>query len=153
MKKTIFILSVTITLMAGAIFTSCQSTAQKQDAAQTKVQDARQDLNEAKKDANELKLATAEEWATFRRDADVRIRDNEVRFTELNVNMKKPGITFDEVYSQKIANLELQNKDLTTRLTAYEKNQTNWDSFKREFNSDMDEMGKALKDLTVDNKK
>ena len=140
MKKTIFILSVTMTLMAGAIFTSCQSTGQKQDAAQTKVQDARQDLNEAKKDANELKLATAEEWATFRRDADVRIRDNEVRFTELNVNRKKPGITHDEVYSQKISNLELQNKDMRTRLTAYEKNQTNWDSFKREFNSDMDEM-------------
>ena len=31
--------------------------------------------------------------------------------------------------------------------------QSNWESFKREFNHDMDEIGQALKDLTVDNKK
>lgn len=139
--------------MAGTIFTGCQSTAQKQDAAQAKVKDARQDLNEAKQDAAEIKLATAEEWATFKRDADVRIRDNDVRFTELNVDLKKPGITIDEVYSKKIANLELRNKEMRTRLTSYENNQTNWDSFKREFNRDMDELGKSLKDLTVDNTK
>ncbi len=43
--------------------------------------------------------------------------------------MKKPGQTFDEVYSKKIANLEIQNKEMRTRLTAYEKSQTNWESF------------------------
>ena len=52
MKKTIFLLSVTITLMAGPIFTSCQSSIQKQEAARDKVQDARQDLNAAQQDAN-----------------------------------------------------------------------------------------------------
>lgn len=155
MKRTIFILSVTITLMAGTIFTSCQSSVQKQDAAQAKVQDARQDLNEAQKDANAIgqELATAEEWATFKSESEVKIRDNEVRITELNVKMKKPGETFDELYAKKIANLELQNKEMRTRLIEYEKSQSNWETFKREFNHDMDELGKALKDLTVDNKK
>ena len=155
MKGTIFILSVTITLIAGTIFTSCQSSVQKQEAAQVKVQDARQDLNAAQKDANAIdqELATAEEWATFKRESDVKIRDNDVRITELNVKMKKPGQTLDEVYSKKIANLEILNKEMRTRLTAYEKSQTNWESFKREFNHDMDGMGKALKDLTVNNKK
>ena len=146
--------------MAGTIFTSCRSSVQKQEAAQVKVQDARQDvqdakqdLNAAKKDAINQKLATAEEWATFKRESDVKIKDNDVRFTELNVKMKKPGQTLDEVYSKKIANLENQNKEMRTRLTAYEKSQTNWESFKREFNHDMDEIGKSLKDLTIDNKK
>ncbi|MBE0653038.1 MAG: hypothetical protein IH594_04535 [Bacteroidales bacterium] len=155
MKRTIFILSVTITLMAGTIFTSCQSSVQKQDAAQAKVQDARQDLNEAQKDANAIgqELATAEEWATFKSESEIKIRDNEIRITELNVKMKKPGETFDELYAKKIANLELQNKEMRTRLIEYEKSQSNWETFKREFNHDMDELGKALKDLTVDNKK
>jgi hypothetical protein len=36
---------------------------------------------------------------------------------------------------------------------AYDKNQTDWEKFKREFNHDMDELGKSLKDLTVNNKK
>jgi len=140
--------------MAGTIFTGCQSSVQKQDAAQAKVKDARQDLNEAQKDANAIgqELATAEEWATFKCESEIKIRDNEIRITELNVKMKKPGETFDELYANKIANLELQNKEMRTRLTAYEKSQSNWETFKREFNHDMDELGKALKDLTVDNK-
>jgi hypothetical protein len=155
MKRTIFFLSVIIALMAGAIFTGCQSSVQKQEAAKAKVQDARQDLNEAQKDANAIgqEVATAEEWETFKKESEVKIRANEVRITELNVKMKKPGETFDELYAKKIADLELQNKEMKSRLTAYEKSQTNWESFKREFNHDMDEIGKALRDLTIDNKK
>jgi len=141
--------------MAGTIFTGCQSSVQKQEAAKAKVQDARQDLNEAQKDANAIgrEVATAEEWATFKSESEVKIRDNEIRITELNVKMNKPGETFDDLYKKKIANLELQNKEMRTRLIDYEKSQSNWESFKREFNHDMDELGKALKDLTVDNKK
>ncbi|MFO7657526.1 MAG: hypothetical protein R6W78_10695 [Bacteroidales bacterium] len=154
MKRTIFILSVTIAFVAGTIFTSCQSTSQKQEAAQADVRDARQDLNEAQRDAIELdrEVASAEQWTIFQRDSEAKIRDNEVRITELNAKMKEPGVTFDEVYSKRIDNLEFQNKEMRTRLTDYEKNQSNWESFKREFNHDMDELGKALKDLTVDNK-
>jgi len=141
--------------MAGVAITGCQTTAQKQDAAQAKVKEARQDLNAAKEDANAIgqELATAEEWAIFKSESEVKIRDNEVRINELTVRMKKPGEVFDELYAKKIANLELQNKEMRNRLTAYEKSQTNWETFKREFNHDMDELGKALKDLTVDNKK
>jgi len=141
--------------MAGVIFTSCQSTAQKQDAAQAKVQEARQDLNAAKQDANAIgqELATAEEWRIFKSESEVKIKDNEIRIGELKVKMSKPGETFDELYAKKIANLEQQNRDMRARLIAYENSQSNWETFKREFNHDMDELGKALKDLTVDNKK
>jgi DNA repair ATPase RecN len=155
MKKIIFILAVTITIMAGTIFTSCQSSIQKQEAAQAKVRDAKQDLNAAQKDANAAAqvVATAEEWKAFRSESELKIKDNEIRITELNVKMKKPGEIFDALYAKKIANLEQQNKDMRARLEAYEKSQSNWESFKREFNHDMDAIGQALKDLTVDNKK
>jgi len=141
--------------MAAAIFTSCQSSIQKQEAARDKVQDARQDLNAAQKDANAAAqvVATAEEWEAFRNDSELKIKANEIRITELNVKMKKPGEIFDEIYEKKITNLEQQNREMRARLVAYEKSQSNWESFKREFNHDMDEIGQALKDLTVDNKK
>jgi DNA repair ATPase RecN len=155
MKKNIFILAVTITIMAGTIFTSCQSSIQKQEAAKAKVRDAKQDLNAAQKDANAAAqvVATAEEWKAFRSESELKIRDNEIRITELNVKMKKPGEIFDAIYEKKITNLEQQNKEMRARLVAYEKSQSNWESFKREFNHDMDAIGQALKDLTVDNKK
>jgi len=141
--------------MAGAIFTSCQSSIQKQEAAQDKVQDARQELNAAQEEVNaEAELvATAEEWKAFRNESELQIKANEVRITELNVKMKKPGEIFDALYEKKIANLELQNKEMRARLVAYEKRNSNWETFKREFNHDMNAIGQALNDLTVDNKK
>lgn len=155
MKKTIFILVVTSVFIAGTVFTSCQSSTQKQEAAQRKVQNAREDLNSAKKEANEAvqKVATAEEWKTFKSESEQKINANDIRIAELKVKMNKPGEILDPVYSNKITTLEQQNKDLRAKLYAYEKSQTNWESFKREFNSDMDAIGEAFKNLTVDNKK
>jgi DNA repair ATPase RecN len=155
MKKNIFILAVTIVVMAGTIFMSCQSSIQKQEAAQAKVKDARQELNSAQKDASAAAqvVATEEEWEAFRNESELKIKANETRINELNVKMKKPGEIFDEIYEKKITNLEQQNKEMRARLAAYETSQGNWESFKREFNHDMDGIGQALKDLTVDNKK
>lgn len=58
----------------------------------------------------------------------------------------------DPLYEKRIETLEQQNKDFRKKIEDYEKSQTDWEIFKREFNHDMDELGKALKDLTVDNK-
>ena len=140
---------------AGTMFISCQSSIQKQDAAQDKVQDAKRELNAAQKDANAANqvVATAEEWEAFRNESELKIKANETRIAELNAKMKKPGEILDAVYEKKITNLEQQNKEMRVRLLGYDKSQSNWESFKREFNHDMDAIGQALKDLTVDNKK
>jgi hypothetical protein len=155
MNKTIITLAITSMLVAGSVFTSCKSPAQKEDAAQAKVEDAQQDLNAAqdKADAATLKVATAEEWKIFKTESEIKIRDNEIRIAELKAKMKKPGKVFDSMYEKRIDALEQQNRDLRLRMETYEKSQSDWETFKAEFNHDMDELGKALKDLTVDNKK
>ncbi|MGE0638518.1 MAG: hypothetical protein AB7P01_18905 [Bacteroidia bacterium] len=154
MKKTIYTLSIA-TLLGGIIFTSCQSSEQKQDAAEEKVQDAKEDLKEARKDANAeaQKTATSEEWTTFRNESQEKIWANEKHIAELKVKMNKPGKLLDAAYAKKIDSLEEKNRALKRRMDAYEKSQSDWETFKREFNHDMDELGKALNDLTVDNKK
>jgi|ERR1051325_11109541 outer membrane murein-binding lipoprotein Lpp len=155
MKKTIFTLAVATTLMAGTIFTGCQSSDAKVDAAKDKVQDAKQDLKEVQKDANTeaQKAANAEEWKKFKSESEIKIRDNEIRIAELREKMKKSGKTLDALREKRIDELEQKNRDLRSRIDAYDKSQSNWESFKREFSHDMDELGQALKDLTVDNKK
>jgi hypothetical protein len=154
MNKTIITIAVTSMLVAGSVFTSCKSPAQKEDAAQAKVDDAQEDLNSAqdKADAATLKVATAEEWKIFKNESEIKIRDNEIRIAELKAKMKKPGKVFDSMYEKKIDRLEQQNRDLRVRIDSYEKSQSDWETFKTEFNHDMDELGNALKDLTVDNK-
>jgi len=153
MKKTIITLAVSSMLIAGSVFTSCKSPAQKEADAQGEVQDAKENLNETQNDANAeaQKVATAEEWAAFKIEADAKIKSNEVRIAELKVKLNKPGKILDPIYKKRIETLEEQNRDLKVRLDVYEKNNSDWETFKREFNRDMDELGKALKDFTVDN--
>jgi uncharacterized protein YeaO (DUF488 family) len=38
-------------------------------------------------------------------------------------------------------------------MDAYEKTQSDWEEFKREYNHDMEELGAALKDFRVNNRK
>jgi hypothetical protein len=114
--------------MAGKMFTGYQSSTQNKEAAQAKVQDAKQDLNASQKDTNAVvqKVATAVEWKTFNKsDFELKIKANEMRITELNVKIRKPAELFDAFYLQKIANLEKENRFLKARLEAYEKSQSN----------------------------
>jgi outer membrane murein-binding lipoprotein Lpp len=153
MKNTIITIAIAATLAAGTMFTGCTSAAQKEDAAQAKVQDAQQDLDEALNDANTAseKAATVEEWKEFRAVSENQIRNNEIRIVELRKKQNKPGKLFDALYEKKITTLEKQNQEMRARMDAYEKSQSDWETFKSEFNHDMAELGKALNDLTVKN--
>jgi TolA-binding protein len=144
MKKSIFTLAAMSLLMTAAIFTSCNSAAQKEDNTTTTEQ------QEAIND--EQVVATAEEWQEFKTDAEAKIKRNEIRIEELTVQMNKPGQVFDDLYKNRILELEQQNKKLQDRIDAYDKSHTDWEKFKREFNHDMDELGDALKNITVNNK-
>lgn len=153
MKTQIFSIAIA-TLMVGIFFTSCETEAQREEAAEEKVQEAQEELDEATQEAKfaAQKTASAEEWRAFKADIEEEITKNENRIAELKTQLKKSGKTFDKAYSNRIDTLEQKNKDLRARLVTYESNQSDWESFKREFNHDMDELGKALNDLTVNNK-
>jgi hypothetical protein len=116
---------------------------------------AKGDLIAAQEDANTSTpiVATPEEWKIFRSESELKIMDNEIRLTELNVKIKKQGGVNDTRSGKKIAILELQNRDMKARLESYEKIQSNWITFKREFNNDMVSIVDELKDLTADNNK
>src|SRR5450759_44099 len=131
MKPMIFLVALTIPLMSEIMFTDYQSSTQKKEAVQAKVQDVKQDLNAAQKDTNAVvqKVATAKEWKTFNKsDFELKIKKNEMRITKLNVQMRNPSELFDEFYLQKIANIEKENRFLKARLEAYEKSQSNMGS-------------------------
>lgn len=154
MKKTIISYAIASTFLTGIIFTGCQSASKKEESAKENVQDAKDELKEVREDANKeaQKVASAEEWKTFKTETQERITNNEIRIAELKVKMKKPGKILDGLYEKRIETLEQRNNELKMRLDNYEKNQSDWESFKREFNHDMDELGQAFKDITVDNK-
>ena len=152
-KSAIFL--ATAALLVGVSTSGCKSNSEKEADAVENVQSASDNLeiveNDAKLDA--ANKANDAEWQTFKEEASTSIDANQTRIDELNVAMNKAGNTFDESYKKSINDLKEKNELLKSKIADYENNQTDWDSFKREFNSDMAEIGQAFKNLTVNNKK
>jgi flagellar biosynthesis GTPase FlhF len=154
MKKSTYNLAITM-LIAGSVFTSCESQAQKDEKEKNRIETEQKELNERKIEVNAAaqKVADAEEWKQFKAASELKIKENEIRIDELKLKKSKPGKMLDELYQNRIEALVTRNKELKERIYSYEKNQSDWEVFKSEFNHDMDELGKALKDFSVDNKK
>lgn len=149
MKKFVYLFSA-ITLVTGLSLSSCNNSTEDG----TTENDTKKDtvVIEEKNDVVTVKVATSEEWAAFKADAEAKIEANEKRIAEIKVNMKKPGKLFDKMRAERIEALEQRNRDLRLKITAYETNKTDWEKFKEEFNHDMDELGKAIGDIFTDNK-
>lgn len=152
MKKALFI-PIAAVFTLSALFTSCKPSREEQEA-QENVQEAKQEVEEAKEDLAQAKRqANAEEWQNFKDEMNATIEKNDARIAEIKRDIKKSGKAADAKLDQKIDALKEKNEELKLRIKTY-KNEadSDWESFKREFSHDMDEIGNAFKDLTVDNK-
>jgi uncharacterized protein (DUF342 family) len=154
MKKSIFTL-VLISCVTATMLTSCKSSTNEEKESQERVETAREDVQNAKDTLAEAKrVATEQEWIAFKESSDSIIRINDMKIAQLKLKMKNSNKSIDAKYEENMATLDQKNEALKIKMVSY-KNDANsdWQSFKREFNHDMDEIGQAFKDLTVDNKK
>jgi hypothetical protein len=136
MKKSIVLLTLSIV----TILTSCKSAQQKETAAKKNVVEAKQDL--AKTRAN-----NTEDWKNFKASSQLKIEENKKSITTLKEKMNKPGNTFDGMYKNRIEKLEAKNTALEYQLNHYDGNATQWETFKGNFNREMNEIGSNIKDL------
>ncbi|MGL5113442.1 MAG: hypothetical protein ACRC6O_12485 [Flavobacterium sp.] len=153
-RKSIGIITIAV-LVSGFTLTACKSNSEKEADAIENVQEAENKLEDVNEEVNDdvITKANDAEWQTYKMEANKTIANNESRIAALKSAMKKPGKTFDEAYAKSIDALEDRNDSLKAKIVEYENNQTDWQSFKREFDSDMSGLGEAFKDLTVNNKK
>lgn len=153
MKKTIYTLALT-TFIAGSVLVGCQTSTKKELEAKDKVTDALREVQDAKEELMDArKEATAEEWQKFKNKTLAKVNENETKIAELKAKMKKTGNSIDAISTKKIEELEQKNKDIEAKVETYKNDRSSdWESFKREYNHDINELGKALKDMTVNNK-
>jgi peptidoglycan hydrolase CwlO-like protein len=153
MKKSIFTLAVA-TFVIGSSITGCKPNTEKEQDAQENVDSAKVAVTEAEEDLDEAKrAATAEEWQQFKEDTNAKIEENNAKIAELKLKIKKTGKDIDKAYQKNIDTIEQRNKNLKIKIDSYQNDvNSDWNSFKREFNHDMDELGQSLKDFTVNNK-
>lgn len=135
-----------VAMVTTGFFSSCDSKAKKVNEAIEDVQDSKEELREAISELNE-------EYAPFKIEAERKIAANELRIEELRAVVNQPGEKLlDDLRRKRIEELKLKNDALKNKLSAYEKENSDWEVFKREFNHDMNGILESLKDIGKDNK-
>jgi hypothetical protein len=103
---------------------------------------------------NEPMVQNDKDVQQFREEARVRINENEKAIADFRKKMKNENAKYRSKYEKQTENLEEKNWRMKKRVDEYKhEGNEGWQKFKREFNHDMDELGKSLKDLGKDNVK
>ncbi|WP_439506044.1 hypothetical protein [Sediminibacterium sp.] len=132
-------------LFAGNGLMSCNSSAEKVEKAEDEVKVANENLDQA----NAEYLADVEK---FKAETNQKIADNAKSIADFNARIVSDKKLAKAEYKEKIAALELKNTDMQKKMADYKADgKDDWAKFKEEFNHDMDELGKALKDFTIKN--
>ena len=160
------ILSLTISVfISGILITSCGEQS-KQDA--TEVKDDLKELNKDLKQgaihtAEEIKITLTEEWDKFKTASEYIIQNTEKEIKDLRKRIsktskkdrKKLNKQLDELEQRHLIlkdKLAVRSKKFKENLVEFnEKAKDNQQQFEREFNRDMETLGKALKELFKDN--
>ncbi|MEX2484062.1 MAG: hypothetical protein WED10_05875 [Brumimicrobium sp.] len=139
-------LALTLIIAVITFMTGCSTPADK-------VENSQNDVIEAEHDLEKANAQYSKDVKNYRKKSRERINANNERIIELKSYSKKMDKKDRVKYEEKIDKLETKNDNLEERLDDYEaENEDNWESFKAEFNNDMDELGSALKSFTTDNK-
>lgn len=146
MKKTLYILTLTL-FVAVTTLTSCGSSQEKVDEAKADIESAEIDLMKAKEDYYK-------EYNEFKFQSDKQISDNATRIAELRLQSDKIKKETKEEYEKTIVALEKRNEALQSKINEHkDESKDGWESFKREFSHDMDELGQSITDIGKNNVK
>lgn len=138
---------IAVAIIASFIIVSCTSPSQKVENAEVDVAEAEENLIQSQNDY-------AAEVANFRKETEVKITSNEKIIADIKLSMQNEKKSINEDYQKLVSDLETKNSDMRKKMTDY-KDESNekWQSFQTEFNRDMDELGAAIKNLTINNVK
>ena len=140
-----------IAFVAGTVSTSFGQVPDKQSVK------ARENLKEEKKDVvvakRILKVAqkdSVSEYQKLTKESEVKFTSNEKSIADLRTSITKSNSTEKATDQKKVSLLETKNNNLKKELADYKVlGQTQFTTFKTEFNRDLDQLAKELKDFKV----
>lgn len=145
MKRRIIRLGLSLLVI---ILASCTDTkSEKVNKAAEEVQDAQEELDQAQQEYEE-------EVENYRQSMQADIEANKLEIARLREQKIDARADAIRERNERIDALQKRNEEMEARIKAYKiRTRENWQEFKREFNNDMDELGRAFKDLGKDNVK
>ena len=146
MKKnnpSFWILPILVILLAACTTTK----AEKVDQASKDVQNSQDALDRANRNY-------AKEVAVYRTSVESDLRENKLKIAKLQDQKTDIKMEVLVVRNEKIAVMQKRNDELELRMRQYRgDNNENWKEFRHEFDTDMNELEKSLKDFEKDNVK
>ena len=152
MRKRILVLAI-VSVAVGTIINGCQTQSEKVEAAKNRAENADSNLMVVQKDSLRAakKATSVEEWKIFRNESQAKIRNNEIRIEALKTKINNNGGYANYTDRERIDSLEIKNKELVTRMDNYDNGKSDWETFKLEFDRDLDGLGESLQKFTVKN--
>lgn len=150
MKK-LFLTLIVTAFVAGTTLTTFGQVPDKQSVK------ARENLKEEKKDVvvakQDLKIAqkdSVSEYQKLTKESDLKFKSNEKSIAELRATITKSTSKEQATDQKKVSLLEVKNENLKKELADYKVlGQTQFTTFKTEFNRDLDQLAKELKDFKI----
>jgi hypothetical protein len=132
-------------LLSIFIISGCNNSARKVENAQEEVTEAKEELDEANREY-------AIEIEKYKKDTESIVMTNQKILDDFKLRIENEKSVVKAKYNKVIAKLEEKNNDMGKKMDDYKaEGEEQWESFKTEFSMDMDNLGKAFKDLSVDN--
>jgi predicted nuclease with TOPRIM domain len=121
---------------------------------QEKAPEPTKNVMEAPRDLGQAKIDSAADFQKFKKEAEVNISNNQKKIELLKTNESSDTQEVKDKYDSDVLALEQKNAALEKKINESDKTKTSdWSSFKREFNFDMDELWAAIKDVGVNDPK
>jgi hypothetical protein len=137
MKKTILV----ITLTSMLAVTSGVVMAQENKKTREVLYDTLHDVKLAKIDS-------AADYSKFTQAAELQISSNQETIVNLRARKEEPSKAASAAFKEKIMGLERENDDMKQRIAGADQIKTSsWTVFKNNFNRDMKDLDRALRDI------
>jgi uncharacterized protein with gpF-like domain len=154
MKKLGFSIALFV-FIAGTILTSYGNIPDNKLVITTLIiQDAQKEKVNSKKDLKENQNEGTSAFKNFKKESESKIKKIDDGIGDLKVKFYKSKIKDKEAYQNNLNQLEEKYDVLKKKLADYKMDSQNgWNSFKVEFDRDLEELSKALKNFSTSNKK
>ncbi len=146
MKKNILTFALTSVMAMTGLALAAQES--------PKTAEARKEVAEPMVDLKEAKTDSAADYQKFKKEAEIKIRGNQIKIVALKAKQTNETKEIREKYHKKVLILEQKNNQMENRIRKSDSTKTTmWGAFKRYFSQDMEELNEAFKDLNSNDSK
>jgi hypothetical protein len=150
MKKLILSL-VAVAFVAGTTLTTFGQVPDKQAVkARENLKEEKKDVVVAKKDLKIAKQDSLSDYQTLSKESAIKLKSNEKSIADLRTAITAKNSKDQAEDQKKVSLLEVKNNNLRKELADYKvEGSTKFTAFKSEYNKDLDQLAKELKDFKV----